>query len=399
MDTTKTLIGGIGLGAGLMYILDPVRGKRRRALARDKMKSLVTHMERSAEKASRDIAHRAQGLASEARHVLRHEPVPDDVLEARVRSRLGRLVSHPGAIDATVWDGVVTLTGPVLASEARSLISGVSAVEGVTRVEDRLQRHEQADVPALQGGPSRRPRHRFELLQENWSPAARCLVGTAGAAVAWFGISRRDAEGVALSLLGAGMVARSVANKEFKRIFGIGAGRCAVEARKAINIAAPVDKVFEFWANYENLPRFMAHLKEVRDTGHGRSHWVAAGPAGVSVQWDAEITECVPKQLIAWKSLPGSTVENAGIVRFDSNADGSTRVDIRLCYNPPAGEMGHLIAKLFGSDPNHALNDDLVRLKSLLEVGKTRAHGETVTREELSGIARTLVPGCSTAVS
>ena len=93
------------------------------------------------------------------------------------------------------------------------------------------------------------------------------------------------------------------------------------------------------------------------------------GPAGVPVEWDAVITKQVPEQVLAWKSVPGSAIAQAGIIRFDSNTDGSTRVDIRFSYNPPAGAIGHAVAALFGADPKREMDEDLVRMKTLIEGG------------------------------
>jgi uncharacterized membrane protein len=230
-------------------------------------------------------------------------------------------------------------------------------------------------------------------MQTNWSPAARALVGAAGSTLAVWGIARRGVSGAAIGFLGAAALARSISNKEMKRLVGVGSGRRAVDIRKTMIINCPVERVFEFWANYDNFPKFMSHLKEVRDLGSGRSHWVAVGPAGIPVEWDASVTKLKPNELLAWKSDPGSRVDNSGIVRFEGNPDGTTRLEIRIWYNPPAGAMGHVVARIFGADPERAMSDDLTRLKSLLEVGKTHVRGELVTREKLEGVARTLVPG------
>jgi uncharacterized membrane protein len=105
------------------------------------------------------------------------------------------------------------------------------------------------------------------------------------------------------------------------------------------------------------------------------------------VTWTAELTRVTPNELVAWRSEPGSEVANAGVVQFEPLPDGSTRVDIRLFYNPPAGALGHFAARLFGADPKSALDEDLVRLKSLLEKGKASAPGKSATRDELIGAA------------
>jgi uncharacterized membrane protein len=153
-----------------------------------------------------------------------------------------------------------------------------------------------------------------------------------------------------------------------------------------MEINASVDQVFSSFANYRNFPRFMSHLEEVRDLGSGRSHWVAKGPAGVRVSWDAEVTEMVPNKVIAWKSSPGSRVENAGIVHFEPTSNGRTRVSIRMSYNPPAGSIGHGVAWLLGADLKQEMDQDLNRLKRILEGIPARAGGgERIGREALLG--------------
>jgi uncharacterized membrane protein len=368
-----------------MYFLDPARGRRRRALLRDKGVRAVSETRWAMGKTSQDLANRAQGLMSAGKSLMHmREDTPADILIARVRSKIGRVVDHPSAISVIAEDGCVILRGPVLKHEHKRLVSAVSSVRGVREVIDELEVYKQAeDVPGLQGGHGARG-ERWEILQTNWAPAIRFLVGTAGTTLLMYGLRERGLAGTAAGVAGAGMLARALSNREMKRILGIGAGRAAVNIQKTLNIYAPPKEVFSFWSNYQNFPRFMTHLREVRDLGNGRSHWIAAGPAGVPVAWDAEITEIVPNEVLAWKSTPGSTIENAGIVRFDPNQDGGTRVTVRMSYNPPAGAMGHAVASLFGADPKRELDDDLLRLKSLIETGKTRAHGHTVLREEVA---------------
>ena len=183
---------------------------------------------------------------------------------------------------------------------------------------------------------------------------------------------------------GAALLARAVMNRPFRQIFGYDGGAGSVNFDKTIHVSAPLEEVYAFWANFENFPKFMTHLKEVRHLKNGRSRWVAAGPGGVSIPWDAEITEQRMNELLAWTSVPGSMVRTAGVVRFDREPDGRTRVQIRMSYCPPAGVFGHAVAWLFGADPKSEMDEDLVRLKSLLEFGKTRAHGAVVSREQVA---------------
>ena len=383
MTRGNELIGGLALGAGLMYLLDPDRGRRRRAVLRDQAVHWTSRLDDAAATTARDLGHRSAGVVAQAGARFRRDGADDVVVEERVRSALGRLVSHPGAIEVRAKDGLVSLSGPVLANEADALLLGVRKVRGVRAVEDLLEVHESAeDVPGLQGA-GRRPGHRPELLQENWSPAIRLLTGLGGGALALAGGRARNPAARLLGVLGLGLLARAATNLPAKRMVGAGAGRRAVDVQKTLTVNAPPETVFAFWRDFENFPRFMSHLEEVRRTGDFTSHWVAAGPAGVPVAWDAEITSIVPEQLIAWRSVEGSVVASAGVVRFQGNEDGSTRIDVHLSYNPPGGAVGHAVASFFGADPRRAMDDDLVRLKSLLEEGKTSAHGETVERAEL----------------
>ena len=170
---------------------------------------------------------------------------------------------------------------------------------------------------------------------------------------------------------------------ELKRLTGVGGERLAIEIHKNITVHAPVEEVFGFWRAMENFPRFMSHVEDVRTSGEDRSHWRVRGPAGTVFEWDALVTRLIPYQVLAWKSVEGSTVENAGILHFEATNKGrSTRLDIRMSYHPPVGALGHVFARLLGADPKKQMDDDLMRLKSLIETGKATGH-ETVSREQV----------------
>src|SRR5437764_5288370 len=144
-----------------------------------------------------------------------------------------------------------------------------------------------------------------------------------------------------------------------------------VRVDKTITIQRPAAVVYAFWRNLENLPRFMRHLKSVSVLDDLHSHWAAKGLAGQIVEWDAEKIEQRENEMISWRSIPGSEVENAGSVWFTPIPDGAaTMVRVELKYNPPAGKTGDFIAGLFGRDAKSALNEDLGRLKSLFETGQ-----------------------------
>lgn len=372
-----------------MYFLDPRLGRRRRALIRDGARSRWNDFTDQLDKARRDVANRAQGGFAAIKSVFRRGRAGDPLLVARVRSAIGRAVSHPHAIAASADNGTIVLSGPVLASEADTLIQRVRGVPGVREVVSRLERHDEAtNISSLQGGVPRESRS--ELMQQNWTPALRVGAGALGGSLLYYGLRNGGALRLA-GLAGAALLARAVANREFCQIVGTGGGPRVVEFDKAIHVAAPPEEVYRFWSNYQNFPRFMTHIKDVRDLGRGRSHWVAEGPARIPISWDAQLTANVPNKLIAWRSVPGSRVETEGVVRFDGE-NGGTRVGIRMFYSPPAGVLGHLLASLFGANPKREMDDDMVRFKSLIETGKTRAHGHHVTRDELSGVSPRMSP-------
>jgi uncharacterized membrane protein len=144
-----------------------------------------------------------------------------------------------------------------------------------------------------------------------------------------------------------------------------------MELTSTTTVTRPPEEVYAFWRQLDRLPTFMAHLDEVRDTGAGRSHWKASAPFGKDVEWDAETTDDVPAQRIAWRSLDGADVPNSGQVRFVPAPGGrGTEVHVTLSYEMPGGALGKAAAKYFGEEPSQQLDDDLRRFKQVLETGE-----------------------------
>jgi uncharacterized membrane protein len=156
----------------------------------------------------------------------------------------------------------------------------------------------------------------------------------------------------------------------------------AIRVSKSIVVNAPPEELYQFWHDFENLPRFMRHLESVTTTGEGRSHWVAKAPGGSTVEWDAIVTEDRPNELIAWRSLEGSEVQNSGSVRFERAPGGrGTVVHVEIDYRPPGGMVGALVAKLFGEEPDGQLQTDLRRFKQVIETGEVVLSDATVPGE------------------
>jgi uncharacterized membrane protein len=149
-----------------------------------------------------------------------------------------------------------------------------------------------------------------------------------------------------------------------------GANR-GIHAQGTCIVNSTPEEVYQFWRNFQNLPRFMRHVESVEELGNGRSHWKVKGPAGMEVEWDATTVADVPNELITWRTLENSDVDHAGAVRFERAAGGrGTIVKVNLEYLPIGGVIGATVAKLFGEEPGQQLDDDLRRFKQVLEVGE-----------------------------
>jgi uncharacterized membrane protein len=361
-------LGG-AIGALAMYFLDPHAGRRRRARTRDKVLHAGKLLNEAGKVTARDTVHRARGVWATTRRLFQHEDIGDDVLVERVRAELGRVVSHPHAIEVVAEGGHITLSGPILTEEVRPLLRCVRHVPGVRAVSDRLAVYEDSShISSLQGGHPR-PGQRFELMQENWSPAARLLVGSFGAGLIASSFRAPAGACALLGITGGALVARAATNKSLATLVGLADASHGIVVQKTINVAAPVEDVFAFWTDYQNFPRFMHNVREVQVL-EDRSHWVVTGPAGVPVEWDSELVELVPNKLLQWRSTADSAVKHEGCVRFEPNGGGGTRITVRLCYVPPAGAFGHAVASIFGADPKSEMDADLLRMKTMIETGR-----------------------------
>jgi hypothetical protein len=206
------LLRGAALGAGAMYFLDPIQGRRRRSLVRDQFTGLTHRIGNFIDKAVRDAEHRIVGTVSEFRGSLSHEQISDDVLVERVRSKIGRCVSHPRAIEVSAYEGRIVLSGPVLEHEVPELLKAVWGVRGVQKVEDHTITHTEAEnLPELRGG-RQRAGGRSDPLQANWSPATRLFMGGLGTLWMVNCATRRTPGAVALGTLGFGLFLTSMQN-------------------------------------------------------------------------------------------------------------------------------------------------------------------------------------------
>lgn len=209
-----------------------------------------------------------------------------------------------------------------------------------------------------------------------------------GLALAGDGTSRRGRLAVASAAV-AGVTALDVYCSEeltrHRQQNAMGHQNGPIRVKKSVTINRSREELYQFWSNFENLPRFMIHLDSVQRLGDNRSHWIAKAPGGKQVEWNAETTADVPNEMISWRSLAGSSVSNSGTVRFLPTAGGrGTIVQVEMEYNPPGGVIGGTIAKLFREDPAKQVDDDLHHFKQFMETGVL-----TTTRGQPAGRAST----------
>ncbi len=208
----------------------------------------------------------------------------------------------------------------------------------------------------------------------------RTLSVFTGSALLLYGLRNRGVTGAGAALLGGGLLARGVTGRsQLYNALGINTAseeerlpaKRAIRVEKTLTINAPAEKLYRFWRDIENLPRFMRHLRSVQRLDDRRSHWVASGPAGVRVEWDAEILTDVENEHISWQSTEHADVYNAGSVHFHPAPRGrGTEVKVVMRYTPPAGALGVALVEIFQEDPEQQIADDLRRFKSLIEAGE-----------------------------
>jgi uncharacterized membrane protein len=219
-------------------------------------------------------------------------------------------------------------------------------------------------------------------LERNVGSTERLVSLGLGTCLTVFGITGRRLSPLALAAGGFLLYRGLAGNCPLYQALGVGTDGASgneavipahegVKVEDAVTVNRPAAEVYQFWRDLSRLPRFMDHLKEVRETGAGKSHWVARGPLGMSVEWDAEIIQDRPNEMISWRSMPGSDVDTAGSVHFRSAPTGrGTEVRVTLKYDPPAGKVGAALARLLGKAPEQQIAADLAKFKSQIEAGQ-----------------------------
>ena len=202
--------------------------------------------------------------------------------------------------------------------------------------------------------------------KERWAS----IVG--GSAMVLMGLQQRSLRGVLTAIAGGSLAYHgATADKSLqeKVIDATGINK-AIRVEKTVTINKSAEELYNYWHNFENLPTFMKHVKSLQVLDMRRSHWVANAPLGQAIEWNADIINDQPNQLIAWASEEGAEIDNSGFVRFQPAGDRGTEVKVVMEYNVPGGMLTAAIAKLFGEEPEQQIGDELRRFKQLMETGE-----------------------------
>lgn len=387
MEQQKTASGlamwlaGAALGAATMYFSDPRQGRRRRALLRDKLYSMSLDALDTRDATMRDLGNRIDGMRAKFwRAVEGREPPPgENILCARLRTMLGRLVSHPHAITVTADGGHVVLSGAILAGERETLLAEAYKVPGVTAIEDRLSVYASpAGVPALQG------RHRV-ASQAEWQPALRALAG-AGGILGTFGLTRRSPGGWLLAGAGLAVLGRAVSalrqngsRQEREQ------SSAAWHLERSIEVLATPEAVFDAWSDFENFPHFFTRVLTATPLDEQRSRWALQETAASRLEGNVMWRKRERPRMLAWHSEDNAAFALAGTVTLEPTRSG-TRVTLRLAMPPQPGasqaedrmESDSRLYKEFGRE----LEKDLLRMKSFIESGVVPHHATGSARPE-----------------
>ena len=357
----------VGLGMGLMYFFDPQRGRRRRRWAQDRAAHLRNQASRSVTQAIKNVSDRSQGTWSKIKANLSStsQYPSDPVLEARVRSKIGRVSSHPHALKVSAQDGRVTLQGSILQSEVDPVIHAIQNVPGVQQIQPLIQSFPHSEgIPELQGGKPLSP-----FITRRPSSILQLMTGIAGVgSITLSLLSRNQARAIRIPLFagGAALVMRSLFPSLFQG-FSSWDRKKGFSLHQTIHLNVPLEQTFAFLSRVENFTQFMTHLQEVRSLGDGQSYWRIQGPLRLPLSWVSEVYELHPLQSFAWRSFSDAHLQNSGRMRFFRTQTGGTQVELQFHYNPPLGRLGYVLSRLLGFNPHHWIQQSLVQLKQVLE--------------------------------
>lgn len=351
MSRMKNLITAAGLGAVAMYFLDPERGQQRRQVVKQRTDKLSKEVNHFWDATSRDISNRVVGLKYELQHAADDEPIPDDILEQRVRSRIGHAVANPRTIEVTAHEGKITLSGTALEREMDRLIAAVWATRGVFGVENQM---EVVPVPDIE-----------KIAPSSSDDLTRNTCSLAGSALMLAGLKRRGKLRAGLALAGGVLLARGLWQE------GKGLTGSDVTAENVILIDAPQDEVFALLADFRQYAQFLPGIESVEDLGAGRFQWNAhlerAEVVVLNLKWVTVVEEVIPGERISFRGEDGSSFMESGCFELQPGPAGATQVTGRLKYRLPGGQFAQMAAAAVGFDAGSILQSGLRNMKTTLE--------------------------------
>ncbi|HEX4049589.1 MAG TPA: hypothetical protein VHY19_01745 [Steroidobacteraceae bacterium] len=364
LQSFASALTGAVAAAGVMYYFDASSGRRRRTDLGQRSTSAARRGLWRLQAASRDLAHRAYGLGARATALLHRGEVAPSVLVERVRSRLGRVVSHPGAVHVSA-DGphTVRLTGAVLAWEHGPLRRAVAEVPGVEAIRDELEVHESAQhVSALQGGP-RRPL-REPAAESGGTAALRLLMALAGSSLLLGGSRQRGTLGAVGAAAGSALLLRSVAAP--RRPAPRHRGR-TLEVCQTLHVHSSVESVYAALRHSDRLVALLPALRALRHRGDGATQWSVHDPQGWPLEWTAVVTELQPNRQIAWRTTDDSILAQWGMAWLEPIDAQQTRLHLYVSLRPVPGRTGQALRRLLATGPQGELTENLGRLRQYLE--------------------------------
>jgi len=385
LESFASALTGAVAAAGVMYYFDAGSGRRRRAEFGQRSAGAARRGVSRLQAASRDLAHRVYGLGARATARIRRGEVAPTVLVERVRARLGRVVSHPGAVHVSADEQhTVRLTGAVLAWEHEPLRRAIAQVAGVGAIRDELEVHESAQqVSALQGGARRALRGPAD--EAGATAALRLLMALAGSSLLVGGSRRRGTLGVMGAAAGSALLLRSVTTP--RRRPARYRNR-PLEVCQTLHLHAPVESVYEALHNSDRLVALLPALRALRHRADGATQWSVHDPQGWPLEWTAVVTELQPNRQIAWRTTDDSTLTQWGMAWLEPIDARQTRLHLYVSLRIIPGRTRQALRRLLGTGPHGELTENLARLRRYLDGASEAGPAGAGTRTATAGTTR-----------
>lgn len=369
LQSLASALTGAVAAAGVVYSLDASSGRQRRAQLADRPAGAARRGLLRLQAASRGLLHRAYGLSAR----LRGTGQAASGVAERVRTRIGRVLSHPGAVQVSAdAQHIVRLSGAVLAWEHEPLRRAVAAVPGVRAIRDELRVYESAEqASALQAEPGAPPTE-ASATGSGGSAALRVLMALAAGSLRPGGSRRRGAQGAVAAAAGGALLLRSVA---LPRSRTRRSARHTLEVCQTLHVRAPAQSVFAALRQIDRLVAPLPALRVLRHRADGATQWMARDSSGWRLDWTAVITELQPNRQIAWRTTADSSLTQWGMVWLDPIDAQQTQVHLYASLRSMPGRSGQLLRQLLGAGADGELNANLERLRRYLETAAGSAAG------------------------